>query len=435
MKVYLDSIGCRLNQSEIDTYAQQFALAGYELAITPEQADLVVINTCTVTSAAASDSRGKIRRAYRAGAKEILVTGCWSTLNQQQAMEMPGVVRVVDNQVKDNLVADLLQLPEEDFEVEIPRREALSGVHQRTRRFIKVQDGCDNHCTYCITRLARGKGRSRSIREVLGDIHRGLNDGRVGSDRTGNIKEVVLTGVHLGSWGQDFSPPLHLKQLVQAILDDCDVPRVRLSSLEPWDLEGDFFDLWKNPRMCRQLHLPLQSGSAAVLQRMGRNTDPVSYARLVETARQSIADVAITTDIIVGFPGESEAEFEQSLGFVEKMQFARGHVFTYSARPGTAASKMTGQVAHELRKQRNLRMRVALGETERMYQERLVGRRLMVLWETDKAHDERGWLMSGLTDNYLRVHTWSDRSLWNQVTGVMLTGLDEHGLWGEICED
>lgn len=435
MKVYLDSIGCRLNQSEIEAYARQFALVGYEVVTTPEGADLVVVNTCTVTSAAASDSRAKIRQAYRAGAKEILVTGCWSTLNPQLAMAMAGVVGVVDNQVKDNLVANRLHLSREAFDREIPLRGSLSGVRQRTRRFIKVQDGCDNHCTYCVTRLARGKGRSRSMREVLDDIRRGLNDDHVNPDGTGKVKEVVLTGVHLGSWGQDLSPPVHLKQLVRAILDDCDVPRVRLSSLEPWDLEADFFDLWENPRMCRQLHLPLQSGSATVLQRMGRNTDPVSYAGLVETARQSIPDVAITTDIIVGFPGESETEFERSLAFVQRMQFARGHVFTYSSRPGTAASRMNGQVAHKVRKERNFRMREVLAQAERAYCERFVGRRMAVLWETDRAHDERGWRMSGLTDNYLRVHAWSKKPVWNQFTQVMLNGLDEHGLWGEICKE
>ncbi|MGE5222190.1 MAG: MiaB/RimO family radical SAM methylthiotransferase, partial [Omnitrophica WOR_2 bacterium] len=300
MKVYLDTVGCRLNQSEIETFARQFRLAGHTLVPAAEEADLVVINTCAVTSEAASDSRQKIRQAARAGAQQIVATGCWATLNPQGAAALPGVSRVVTNDQKDRLVPDLLQVPSQVFELEPIEREPIPGDRRRTRAFIKVQDGCNNRCTFCVTTIARGKGRSRTIPEILADIRPAIR---------GNAQEVVLTGVHLGSWGHDFQERQSLRRLVNAILEETDVPRLRLSSLEPWDLDEAFFSLFKNTRLCPHLHLPLQSGCAATLRRMARKTTPDAFYRLVEAARAAAPDIAITTDIITGFPGEDENEF------------------------------------------------------------------------------------------------------------------------------
>jgi threonylcarbamoyladenosine tRNA methylthiotransferase MtaB len=242
----------------------------------------------------------------------------------------------------------------------------------------------------------------------------------------------VLTGVHLGSWGQDLSPRLHLRDLVEAILKGSDTPRLRLSSLEPWDLDAHFFELWKDPRLCRQLHLPLQSGSAATLRRMARKTTPQAYANLVAAARKAIPGIAITTDIITGFPGESEQEFTESLGFVRAMRFAGGHVFTYSPRAETAAAKMPGQVPEPLRKERNAQMRAALTLSAQAYRSGFLGQVLPVLWETAAALGPQGWQMNGLTDNYLRVSACAPRSLWNQITPVKLIGDKEEILRGEI---
>jgi threonylcarbamoyladenosine tRNA methylthiotransferase MtaB len=274
MKIYLDSIGCRLNQSEIENYARQFRAAGHTLVPTPGEADLAVINTCTVTNAADSDSRGKIRKAVQAGTEEIVVTGCWSTQNPEIASTFPGVSQVVPNVEKDHLVSQLLQIPEENFELEPLSRELIPGARLRTRAFIKVQDGCDNRCTFCITTIARGHGRSRPAADILSDVQAAVNSE---TPSASSAKEIILTGVHLGSWGQDFSNPLHLSNLVKIILQETDVPRLRLSSLEPWDLDAEFFSLWEDPRLCRHLHLPLQSGSAGVLRRMARKTIPDSY--------------------------------------------------------------------------------------------------------------------------------------------------------------
>jgi threonylcarbamoyladenosine tRNA methylthiotransferase MtaB len=423
MKIYLDTIGCRLNQSEIEKYASQFRAAGHEIVDQPAQADYVVINTCAVTAEAAADSRGRIRRAARANPGQMVVTGCWSTLDAAGAQSLPGVTRVVPNAAKDNLVADLLQLPEETFDLEPIARVPLPGAHLRTRAFLKVQDGCDNHCTFCITRVARGHGRSRTLADVLHDVTSAVD---------GGAQEVVLTGVHLGSWGQDFEQPAGLYDLVAAILTHSPVPRLRLSSLEPWDLDERFFSLWSEPRLCRHLHLPLQSGSAGTLRRMARKTTPESFAGLVQAARAISPDIAITTDVIVGFPGESEAAFAESLAFVQAVNLAGGHVFSYSARTGTPAARMPDQVPSAVRKERSAVMRSVLAESAERYRCKFIGRVMPVLWEATDAYGPQGWSLHGLTDNYLRVSAvWPER-LWNQISLVRLDALSEEGLQGTV---
>jgi threonylcarbamoyladenosine tRNA methylthiotransferase MtaB len=430
MKIFLDMVGCRLNQSEIEKFASQFRAAGHEIVGSAADADYVVINTCAVTAEAASDSRQKIRQAARAGAGEIVVTGCWSAIDAAAARGLPGVTRVVGSEAKDRLVADLLNLPQETFDLEPVAREPLPGAHLRTRAFIKVQDGCDNHCTFCITRLARGKGRSRPVTEVLRDIRSALD---------GGAQEVVLTGVHLGSWGQDFDRPAHLFDLITSILGDSavlgrDLPRLRLSSLEPWDLDEQFFSLWLDSRLCRHLHLPLQSGAPETLKRMARKTTPESFAHLVDAARAVSPRIAITTDVIVGFPGETDEDFAASLDFVRQVNFAAGHVFTYSSRPGTAAARMPGHLPMDVRKQRNAQMRAAFAESAQAYRGQFLGAELAVLWESTNSYGPQGWQLHGLTDNYLKVTARSAEKLWNKLSWVWLEALEGDGLKGVIVE-
>ncbi len=425
MNIYLDSIGCRLNQAEIEKFAAQFRAAGHTLVGEPAQADLVVVNTCAVTAEAASDSRQKIRQAARAGNGAVVVTGCWATLEPHAAASLPGVTRVISNQEKDGLVPGLLDLPAEAFDQEPLVRQPLPGAHLRTRAFIKVQDGCNNRCTFCITTLARGAARSRPVAAVLEDIRAAVQ---------GGAREVVLTGVHLGSWGSDLAPAQHLVALVQAILRETDVERLRLSSLEPWDLHEEFFALWQDPRLCRHLHLPLQSGSAGTLRRMARRITPQSFAGLVAAARAVVPEMAITTDVIVGFPGEDAAEFMQSLEFVRRMEFAGGHVFAYSARAGTAAARFPGQVPPALRKARSAQMRSLLSQAAQRYRQRFVGQELPVLWEATDACGPQGWRLNGLTDNYLRVTSLAPQLLWNQISQVRLTALTGEGLEGQILD-
>jgi threonylcarbamoyladenosine tRNA methylthiotransferase MtaB len=427
MKIFLDTIGCRLNQAEIEILARQFRAAGHEIVGTATEADLALVNTCTVTSQAASDSRAAIRRAWRLGAREVVVTGCWASLEPDQAAELPGVHRIISNQQKDTLAADLLGIPPEYFELEPLARQPLPGLHARTRAFIKVQDGCDNACTFCITTLARGASRSRPVEDILTDIKSALD---------GGTKEIVLTGVHLGSWGLDFPSPRHLTDLVATLLAHTSIPRLRLSSLEPWDLEKRFFGLWSEGpawQLCRHLHLPMQSGSESVLKRMGRKSTPASFAALVQSARAAIPEVAITSDIIVGFPGETEVEFSETLEFVRNMHLAGGHVFQYSARPGTPAARMHMQVRPEVRKERSATLRAVLEESAVMYRSHFIGQTLPVLWEASSTLTDAGWELEGLTDNYLRVKAVAQEPRWNQFDLVRLTKLAPDGLQGEPC--
>lgn len=424
MKIYLESVGCRLNQAEIESYASQFRLAGHILVATPEEADLALVNTCAVTAAAVSDSRQKVRQVARRGSSQVVVTGCWATLQPKEAAALPSVRHVIPNLDKDRLVPALLDLPEENFDLQPLERQPIPGARLRTRAFIKVQDGCDNRCTFCVTALARGPGRSRPLPRILAEIQ-----------RLGEAQEIVLTGVHLGSWGKDFIPPLHLRQLVQAALSETDIPRLRLSSLEPWDLDEQFFELWQDARLCRQLHLPLQSGSAATLRRMSRKTTPQSFAALVASARLAIPDIAITTDLIAGFPGESAREFEETLDFVKQVRFAGGHVFPYSARPGTAAARMAGQIPPPLRKERASLLRQVLADSSKAYQAGFVGQVLPVLWEADTRLDSPGWRVSGLSGNALRVKAHTAHQRWNHIDLVRLEKLEDSTFHGVILSE
>ncbi len=427
MKVFLDSIGCRLNQSEIEKLGSQFRQGGHELVDNPQDADLVVINTCTVTTRAASDSRQKIRQAGQNTRAEIIVTGCWATMEPESAAAFPGVKQIVLNHNKDEIAQQFLKnVSTEIFEQEPIYREPLPGIHARTRAFIKAQDGCNNHCTFCITRLARGQSRSQSIAEVLRDIH---------SAQAGGAQEVVLSGVQLGSWGQEMEPRLHLTDLIQIILAETDIARIRLSSIEPWDLNTKFFRLWEDQRLCRHFHLPLQSGAVVTLKRMARNTTSQAYRSLLQLIRTMIPDVAVNTDIMVGFPGETEQDFSESLAFVEEMQFAGGHVFPFSPRPNTAAARMQEQVPSGLSKERARLMRSVLHKSSFAFMQQFIGKEMQVLWESSNSLAANGWQLHGLTDNYIRVSAVSTELRWNQIDRVKITRLTDKGVQADILTE
>jgi len=421
MKVYLDTIGCRLNQAEIEKFAGQFHAAGHQIVASASEADLAVINTCTVTSQAASDSRQKVRQAWKAGCSRIIPAGCLSTLEGDTLLTLEGVDEVIGNPGKDHLVNSVLRTisGEERFTF----RQQVEGSRKRTRAFIKAQDGCDQHCTYCITRYARGNSRSVMIEDVIADIRAAENAG---------AKEAVLSGVQLGSWGRDLTPATDIAKLVKRVLDETEIPRIRLSSIEPWDLPDDFYSLWENPRLCRQLHLPLQSGSAITLKRMGRLNSKESYLKIVKRVRDCVPELALTTDIIVGFPGETVEEYEESCEFIRIMQFAGGHVFSYSARPGTPAVSLPGKIDSQIRKSRGAAIRLILAESEVVYQNYFVGKSLEVLWESALPDVNHGWILGGLTGNYLRIRARNDFPIINSISKVIIKSRDQFGLTGEV---
>jgi threonylcarbamoyladenosine tRNA methylthiotransferase MtaB len=423
MRIYLESLGCRLNYAEMSALGRQLAGAGHELAASAEEADLCVVNSCAVTGEAARQSRQLARRLARANpTARLVMTGCYATLASEDAAQLPNVDLVVENARKDQLLAlfgDGRPQTADGISPSVLRPSSSA----RTRAFIKVQDGCRNRCTFCIVTVARGDERSRPIAEVVSEVNALHAEG---------YQEAVLTGVHLGGYGSDLGA--RLQELVTALLADTMIPRLRLSSLEPFDLAADFFDLWTQPgghRLMPHLHLPAQSGSDAVLRRMARRNRTAEYEALVDAARARIPGLTITTDLIAGFPGESEADFKQTLAFAHRVGFAHIHIFPYSAREGTAAARFSGQVAETERRRRVRELSALDADLGAAARASFVGQVRPVLWEN--ATNPAVW--SGLTDNYLRVLTAAppDVDLHNQITPVRLIRLDGDSLWGEIA--
>jgi threonylcarbamoyladenosine tRNA methylthiotransferase MtaB len=411
MKIFLDVIGCRLNQSEVEGFANIFRAVGHQIVGDPAEADLAIVNTCAVTVKAAADSRKQLRRAAREGARQVVATGCWATLHPDRALDLAGVTHVFANEDKPKLVPELLGLTPGLLLKLNMVRDPLPGERARTRAFIKVQEGCDNHCTYCLTRLARGKSRSLPLEQVKSDIQTALD---------GKAKEIVLTGVQLGAWGRDLPDSQSLDDLIEGTLSMKGIKRLRLSSIEPWDFNLKLLSFWQDHRMCRHLHLPLQSGHDRILKAMGRPFTSRAYLDLVDAIRKHISDIALTTDVITGFPGETAHEFESTQTLIQQVGFAGGHVFTYSPRPGTAAFKMCDQVPVHLARKRNARLREIFKETGYEYRDQFIGTKMQVLWETCKNANNESWTLSGLTDNYMRVYATSTECLSNQLSDVKI---------------
>ncbi len=337
MRIYLESLGCRLNYAEMAALGRQLAGAGHELTDAATAADLCVLNSCTVTGEAARQSRQLARQLARANpAARLIVTGCYATLEGEVVAQLPNVELVVGNERKD----ELLRLIQESADPPTPQDSGAlrrwsndDTLHAarftqhalRTRAFVKTQDGCRNHCTFCIVTVARGDERSRTIAELAAEVNALHAEG---------YQEAVLTGVHLGGYGSDLGADL--RSLVGVLLAETSIPRLRLSSLEPFDLSASFFDQWADSRgrLMPHLHLPAQSGSDAVLRRMARRNRVADFEALVAAARAAIPGLTITTDLIAGFPGETEENFSETLGFARRIGFAHIHAFPYSARQG-----------------------------------------------------------------------------------------------------
>jgi threonylcarbamoyladenosine tRNA methylthiotransferase MtaB len=419
--VYLDTVGCRLNQAEIESLSAHFLAAGCEIAPTPEAADGAVINSCTVTQEADRDSRQKVRQIHARNPRiQIAITGCWSTLYPREAAELPGVRWVIGNADKGEVVARMLagrNMPGQAID-----EKGMVGFRRRTRAFIPAQLGCDFACAYCVTRLARGAAHSVAAERVVKMV--------LAAERTG-AREAVLTGVQLGAWGKDLPEPEGLRALLQTILAQTHIPRIRLSSLEPWNLNPSLLELWRDPRLCPHLHLPLQSGAGETLRRMNRPITPEQFAARVEEARRMIPGVAVTTDVLVGFPGETDEEFAESLAFIRRMQFAHVHLFTFSLRPGTPAAVMPVRIPHAIARQRAHTVAHESQSATDQYLREYLGHELEVLWEAGNQHGRfHGW-----TRNGIRVQTDSSLPLQNQLMRVRLNKIIEGEMRGEIVSN
>lgn len=398
--IALDTVGCKLNQAESQLFARQFAEKGYRLVPADNGADVYILNTCTVTHSADGKCRKLLHQARRRNPDVLVVAvGCYVERARQDLARLEGVDLVFDNSQKMKLVS----LLEESGYLSPPSVPAPAKADFRTRAFVRVQDGCNNFCSYCIVPLVRGRERSQPTDGVLSEIKQRVADGD---------KEVVLTGTEIGAYN---CKDVGLAGLLKRILAETEIARLRLSSLQPQEITPELLELWRDERLCRHFHLSLQSGSDDVLERMGRRYTTADYRRAVEQIRKAVPGVAVTTDIVVGFPGETDDEFEASYDFVKQMRFARIHVFPYSPRPGTQAAAMPGKLTDTVKQERSRRM-LALGRASvREFRRQFLGETVMVLWEKQICG-----VWSGLTDNYIRVFTKSDKDLTNKLVAVKL---------------
>ncbi len=424
MRVFFSNLGCKLNQAEVDAHARRFVAAGHSLVARLEDAELHIINSCTVTHRAARDSRKTARRGYRQGLDlKTVLTGCYATAEPTEAARVAGVDLVVTNDRKDRL----LELVHEAF----PEAEPADGVlpipyvpirFGRSRALVKIEDGCNMGCSFCIIPSTRGRQRSRAVDEIVAEVQ---------ALTLGGYREVVITGVQISEYEDNGR---RLYDLVAALLTRTAVPRLRLTSIAPWKFDRRLLELWSDPRLARHIHMSLQSGSTATLRRMRRPYSAANFEELAVELQTAIPGLALTTDVIVGFPGETPEEFDESLAFVEKMGFAKPHVFSYSERAGTHAASLPDRLAPEEKKLRTAEMSRVAKDSDRNFRRRFLGQTLEVLWE-----DRRAGQWSGLTDNYIRVVAGcEDEQSGKDLTGTLrrarLMELDRGGISGILAD-
>ena len=431
-KVALVTHGCKLNQADSRQLASRFREAGFLVVDqrSPEGAalDVVVLNTCTVTAAADGKARQALRSAKRSNPGALVVaTGCYAERSPAQLESMEAVSLVVGNKQKQDIVSLVTEAlgardttcsvlqgssPPATAAVLAPLRVRPSPG--RTRAMVKIQEGCDQVCAYCIVPRVRGRERSIPADELVSQVRECHDQG---------FQEVVLTGTQLGSYGFDLLGH-SLRSLLQRVLAQTSVPRIRVSSLQPQEIDLGLLELWQDSRLCPHFHIPLQNGSDLILRAMRRRYDSARFAEAVELVRQSVPDSAVSTDVIVGFPGESDELFQESLNFAASMAFSAMHVFPFSARPGTSAFHFKEQVSSQAKKDRMARMLEVARDSAARFRRSNLGRVYPVLWESEAVSSSgRNGIpvWQGLTPNYLKVHCPSPSDLRNVIAPAELT--------------
>ena len=420
------TLGCKVNQYETETMEGLFRQAGYKTVPFTETADVYIINTCSVTMLGEKKSRQLVRRAQRQNeAALIAVTGCYAQLAPEVLESLPGVrlvvgtrdrgriVELVEEAVAgDGILRDVGDIMAADTFEDIP----LFSAPARTRAFLKIQEGCQNFCSFCIIPYTRGPLRSRSLASVRQEAGKLLSAG---------FQEIVLTGIHLGAYGRDLKSGVTLIDAARTVLDFDELRRLRLGSLESIELSPELFALLKSDRrFARHLHLPLQAGADPILRAMNRPYNTAAFSRLLEKVREAAPGIAVSTDVIVGFPGETDELFQESLSFVQRQGFARVHVFPYSRRPGTPAAARSDQVPGAVKKERARLMQAVADEIAAAYHAAFLGATVPVLFETTK-----NGTADGLTDTYIRVYTDTPVPL-GEIVPVKLQCLYRDGVWG-----
>ncbi len=426
MRVFLSNLGCKLNQAELEDLARRFTAAGHEIAGSLAAADLHVVNSCTVTHVAARDSRKVARRGRRLNpAVRTVVTGCWSAAAPDEAAALAGVDLVVPNDAKRELVERVhAAFPEA---VPAGRGEGPLAIPYvplefgNSRALVKVEDGCNMRCSFCIIPATRGRQRSRPLDEVVAEV---------AALAGGGFREVVVTGVQISAYRSPGPGEERLFDLVTALLERTPVARLRLTSIAPWQFDRRLLGLFAGGRLCRHFHFSLQSGCDSTLERMRRPYTAARFAALVDEVRRAVPGVAITTDVIVGFPGESERDFEESLEFVRAVRFARVHAFPFSPRPGTEAAELPGRPATATVKKRMRRMLAVARASARGFHRRRLGETAGVLWE--RRRRDR-WL--GTTDHYVPVVGEPGWEPVERLAPARLESLADGGVVARAAED
>jgi threonylcarbamoyladenosine tRNA methylthiotransferase MtaB len=423
-RVAIETHGCKLNQADSGVLGRQLVDAGFRVVSTGEPADVYIVNSCTVTHVADRKARHALRSARRRNPEATIVaTGCYAQRSPDELEGLECADIVAGNTDKATLVQSLVAWKGEPL---VPCAvgddgQAVSPAMLRTRAMVKIQEGCDQVCAYCIVPRVRGRERSVPPDEIVGEIDRYVALG---------YKEAVLTGTQLGSYGFDL-PNLTLTGLLQRVLAETEIVRLRVSSLQAQELDEDLLGVWGDRRLCPHFHIPLQSGSDAVLRRMRRRYTAGRYSDAVKLVRETVPAASITTDVIAGFPGETAADFQATYEVCERVGFARMHVFPYSTRPGTSAAYFEGQVLAEDRSERARELLALAERGAARFRRRQIGDVRPVLWETTTLADSRE-LWSGLTDNYIRVTGESPRPLFNTITPARLVSQRGDGVYAEL---
>ena len=425
LTVRMATHGCKLNQADTQALARQFVKAGYRLVSEEDSADVFVLNTCTVTHVADRKARQAARSAKRADPDSIVVvTGCYAERASDDLRSMPEIDLVVGNTDKSSLVrmlGEFAGIP--DSACALGEDQLMAPVLRlRSRAMVKIQEGCDQVCAYCIVPKVRGRERSIPLDEIIA---------RVNSYGAAGCREVVLTGTQLGSYGFDL-PGVDIVGLVRGLLSMTDLPRIRISSLQPQDISDELLELWSDPRLCPHFHVPLQSGSDEVLGRMRRRYTASEFLESVRRVRRAVADVSVTADVIVGFPGEKDSDFRATVAACLDAELASLHVFPYSIRPGTSAAHYDEQVDPEVKSERAAELIEVAHGLARNFRSRFLGQSRDVLWERKIGNGALPPMWSGLTDNYIRVRAHSDSDLTNRITPARLVSVDGDWVTGRL---
>lgn len=435
-KIAFYTLGCKVNQADTASMENLFLRSGHQLVSFDGEADVYIINTCVVTNTGQRKSRQTIHRAIRKNPNAlIVVTGCYPQTAAEEVKAIVGVDMIIGNQDR----AQIVQLVEERLAHR--QTDTLDAVHKltastafeemaagditdKTRAFLKIQEGCNQFCTYCIIPYARGPLRSRSLESIRTETQRLISAG---------FKEIVLIGIHLGCYGKENPDGPTLYDAVKTVLDVPGVQRLRLGSLESVEVEPRLLTLMQeDARFCRHLHLPLQSGCDKTLQAMHRPYTTAKFKTLLADIKTKVPDIAITTDVIVGFPGETEADFETTCKFAESCGFSKMHIFPFSARKGTPAEKFAGAVTETVKKERADILGKIDETMHKAFLQAMVGQTAEVLFEQPAGED----YFEGLTGNYQRVFVKSGgRNLGGEILPVKITTFDGEKLLGEIIKD